>query len=211
MITEVIMKRELFGCEIGQCSKSEFFSATDLVRAGNKWRIANNLPLFNMSTWMQNNSTKEFIKSLEEKFGQVKVNSRGKNSNTWIHPYLFIDLALAINPLLKIEVYSWIYDYLLKYRNDSGDSYKLMAGALFNSFPNKVKFPHYIMKVAAHIKNDVICVNDWQVATEKQLKVRDKIHENIALLADILPTDDAVRIGIKKALDSFKEIKEEIK
>ena len=41
MVTEVIMKRELFGHEISQKSKSEFFSATDLSKAGNEWRRSN--------------------------------------------------------------------------------------------------------------------------------------------------------------------------
>ena len=53
MVTEVIMKREIFGKEISQKSKSEFFSATDLVRAGNRWRIQNELEPFNMKAWLQ--------------------------------------------------------------------------------------------------------------------------------------------------------------
>jgi hypothetical protein len=44
-------------------------------------------------------------------------------------------------------------------------------------------------------------VDDWQGATEKQLKLRDKVHENIALVTDIIRNvDKAVDISIKKAL-----------
>lgn len=199
METAVIMKRVLFGCEIGQNSKNEFFSATDLVMAGNKWRVANGLPFFNMGTWFQNPSVKDFVSALEAKYGDVKISSRGRNGTTWVHPYLFIDMALSISPELKIEVYSWIYDHLIQYRNDSGDSYKKMAGALYTSYPNKSKFPFYIAKIADEIKKSCR-VDNWQEAGEEKLKLRDKIHENIALLSDLLPTDDAVRIGIKKAL-----------
>jgi hypothetical protein len=206
MKTEVVMKRELFGNSISQCSKSEFLSATDLVSAGNKWRVQNGLPFFNMSTWFQSDKTKEFVKALENKYGIVKINSRGKNSHTWVHPYLFIDMALAISPELKIEVYGWLYDKLLAYRNDSGDSYKRMAGALYNSYPNKAKFPGYIVAVADFIRDTVVKAKDWQTATEDQLKLRDKIHDNIALLADILPCDDAVRIGANKAYDQLKGV-----
>ena len=49
MKTQVLMKRELFGCEITQQSKTEFFSATELVSAGNKWRASNGLINFNLS------------------------------------------------------------------------------------------------------------------------------------------------------------------
>ena len=48
MKTEVVMKREIFGKEIKQKSKSEFFSATDLERAGNAWRATNGLGLFDI-------------------------------------------------------------------------------------------------------------------------------------------------------------------
>ena len=201
MKTEVIMSRELFGKNISQKSKTEFFSATDLFRAGNAWRIVNGMQPLDMRQWLQNKGTKEFIESLSEKFGKVLISGRGRGNHTWVHPYLFIDMALALSPKLKIEVYGWLYDLLLKYRNDSGDSYKKMSGALYHSLSNKSEFPRYIMKVAEKIKTE-IGVHNWNEATELQLKIRDRIHENIALLSDILPTDDSVRIGIKKGMNS---------
>jgi hypothetical protein len=197
MQTEVVMKRELFGQVISQKSKSEMFSATELVAAGNKWRIANGLPFFSLAAFFQNKSTKEFLQMLENKYGVVKINSRGKGGNTWVHPLLFIDIALAISPALKIEVYEWLFDHLLKYRNESGDSYKKMSGALYLKHTNKTAFPKYIQVVAERIKQ-ACGVKDWQEAEEKQLKKRDKIHESISLLCDILPIDEAVRIGIEK-------------
>ena len=57
MKTEVVMKRELFGNEISQKSKIEFFSATDLVRVGNKWRFSRDLPMFNLSAFLTNIKT----------------------------------------------------------------------------------------------------------------------------------------------------------
>jgi hypothetical protein len=200
MKTEVIMKRELFGREISQKSKSELFSATDLVRAGNAWRIGQGLPPFDLTAFFSYKSTKEFIASLEKNNLTVKISGRGRSSHTWVHPFLFIDIALAISPELKIEVYSWLYDHLLKYRNESGDSYKKMAGALFFKYPNKSDFPKYIQKVATIIKAELQAKN-WNEENERTLKLRDKIHENIALLCDVIPCDDAVRIGIKKALE----------
>ena len=199
METMVIMKRSLFNCEISQNSKTEFFSATDLIRAGNKWRIANNLQHIDLNDWFNLKSTKEFISELEKKYGIVKISARGRGRHTWVHPYLFLDMALAISPSLKIEVYGWLYDYLLKYRNDSGDSFKRMSGSLYNNQTNKQLFPEYIKKVGFHIKN-VCNVTDWQTATEEQLKLRDKIQDNISLLSDVLKNNDtAVRIGTHKA------------
>ncbi len=198
METEVVMKRKLFGQEIKQKSKSEFFSATDLVRAGNRWRIQNNLQPFNLSEWFRQRKVKEFINELEREFETVKISGRGRGHNTWVHPYLFIDLALALNPKLKIEVYKWLYDELIKYRNDSGDSYKKMVGALLLNANNKTLFLTKIKIYANEIR--VACgVADWQKASEMQLKLRNKIHENVALLCSVLKNnDDAIRIGILK-------------
>lgn len=204
MKTEVIMKREIFGKEVSQKSKSEFFSATDLVAAGNFWRISNGLSPFDQKKWFQRKDVKEFISSLESRYGKVKISGKGRGHHTWVHPFVFIDMALAISPDLKIEVYAWLYDHLLKYRNDSGDSYKKMAGSLYDNQTNKYNFPEYMRSVAEEIK--VQCgVKEWQEATENQLKIRDRIHENISLLCDIIPNNEAVRLGIKKAVEK-KEI-----
>jgi len=200
MVTNVIMKRNLFGKEISQNTKNSFFSVSDLVKAGNNWRAVNGLELFNLKNWLLSKSSKEFIESLEKKYGKVKINSRGKGSHTWVHPLLFIDIALAISPELKIEVYEWLFDELIKARSLSGDSYKKMCGYLYSNYSNKRNFPMYISDVAKKIQLACNLKNgDWQTATEEQLKLRDKIQDNISLLADILrDTDQAVKLGILK-------------
>ena len=201
MQTEVMMKREMFGMEIKQKSKTEFFSATDLVKAGNKWRTMNGLSLFDLTEWLRRKSSIEFIETLSSRYGKVKISARGRGHDTWVHPYLFIDIALAISPDLKIEVYEWLFDHLLRYRNDSGDSYLKMAGALWERCRNKSSFKEYIASVANKIK--LAChVTDWNKAQEHQLKMRYKIQENIALLSEILPNlDEAVRLGIIKSFN----------
>ena len=145
MKTEVTMKRTLLGGEIRQRSKSEFFSANDLLRVGNLWRLNNGLNIISLAEWFKRKATKEFIKVLEDNTGlPVKQSTRGRDASTWVHPFLFIDLALAINPKIKLEVYQWLFDYLLKYRNNSGESYKLMTGALYANFKNKQLFHKFI-------------------------------------------------------------------
>jgi hypothetical protein len=185
MKTEVIMKRSLFDSEISQRSKTGYFSATDLIKAGNAWRIMNKMPPFSYTEWIRTKSVKEFIQELESKFDQPIIKAQGRGTHTWVHPFIFIDLALAMSPTLKIEVYSWIYDELLKYRNDSGDSYKKMAGALYLTISNKSNFKTEIAYVAQKIK-EACKVDDWQNATEDQLKRRDKIHDAIFILSDVL-------------------------
>jgi hypothetical protein len=206
MQTEVIMKRELFGCQISQKSKSEFFSATDLVKAGNRWRIINEMSPFNFSQYLNTQQAKDFISSIEGKYMiNAIVKARGRGTHTWVHPLLFIDIALAINPKLKIEVYEWLFDNLIKFRNESGVSYKRMCGTLFAKTTQKTKFYEYISTVAEKIKLACNVKNDWNDATEEQLKLRDKIQDNISLLCEVLSsTDEAVRLGILKTTKLLK-------
>lgn len=198
MKTQVLVKRELFGSEIKQQSDTGFFSATDLVKVGNKWRSSRGLSVFNFSAFLNNSKTKEFIEELNNKYDIVISKGKSKKSTTWVHPLLFIDIALAINPKLKVEVYEWLFDNLIKFRNDSGDSYKEMSAAIWQRFQNKREYPVYIQKVANHIKKSCN-VEDWNTATENQLRLRDKIHYSIKTLTNVLTnTNEAVRLGIKE-------------
>lgn len=204
MKTKVLMKRTLFDGHISQRSDNGYLSKNDLLSTGNNWRVLNGKPAFDYTGWLRTNSTQDFIAELEKQLEVKVINSgRGRNSVTWLHPYLFIDMALSISPKLKIEVYSWLYDELIKYRNFSGDSYKKMCGVLFNRTNSKTTFHKDITKLAKIIKIEC-SVSDWDTATEKQLILRDRIHENISLLADIMPkTKEAIRISIVKAKESI--------
>ena len=202
MKTEVIMKRELLGMEISQKSKSEFFSLTDLVKAGNKWRALNGLSPFDVQGYMKQKSTKEFTQELKEKYGKVKISARGRGHHTWVHPYLFVDVALAISPKLKIETYEWLFDSLLTNRNDSGDSYKKMSGAIWGIHPNKSTFHKTISNIAKTIQLECGCL-DWQKANKEQLQLRNRIHENIFLLSDFIKSvDKCVEVSVIKAKES---------
>ena len=196
------MKRKLFGEEISQKSKSEFLSATDLVRAGNYWRACKKQPLFEIDSYYKSIEFKEFEKTLKEKYGEVRQIGRGRgNQHTWVHPLIFIDIALKISPILKMEVYEWIVDNLLKYRNESGVSYKKMCGVLFQKTKSPSTFHKFIEKVADKIK--LACgVDDWNKASEEQLRKREKIQDNISLLADVLnDIEKAVDLAILKAIN----------
>lgn len=204
MKTPALTERKLLDCTIRQNSKTAMLSVNDLLIAGNNWRALNKMSQFNYNSWYTSRATKEFIAELEKVFGvgNVVKARRGNQGSTWFHPYLFIDLALAISPKLKVEVYSWLYDELLKYRNFSGDSYRKMCGVLYDRTTKKSTFSKSIVDLANRIQNE--CgVRDWEAATEEQLKLRDKIHNNIALLGEIMGNlNEAIRLGIHYAKNS---------
>jgi hypothetical protein len=43
-------------------------------------------------------------------------------SSTWMHPLLFIDFAMYINPEFKYQVLKFVCDDMIKYRNEAGDN-----------------------------------------------------------------------------------------
>lgn len=205
MKTEVILSRPFMGSSIEQKSKSGMFSATDLVKIGNTKRKELGQSTFNLSQFLKTKSTTEFIEELQKTNERVIIKGRGRDSKTWVHPLLFIDIALSLNPKFKVEVYQWLYDELLRYRNDSGESYKKMAGALYDRYTNKKDFYKYIAKVATFIKEKCE-VSDWNKASQEKLFLRDKMHENIALLCSVLKDpSEAVRIGVYKAKEDLKD------
>lgn len=206
MKTEVTLQRPFMGHFVEQKSKSGMFNLTKFVNLANLKRRELDKTTFNLSQFLKQKSTVIFIEELQKENEVVITKGRGRNSSTWAHPLLFIDMALAIDPKFKIEVYKWLMDELLKNRNDSGDSYRKMSGALYERIGQKAVFPKYIIRVANHIKTS-LGVNDWNKATQNQLHLRDKIHENISLLCSVLTNpDDAVRIGVVKTLEDNKDI-----
>jgi len=203
MKTAVIMKRRLWGFEISQNSKTGFFSLTDTVAAGNYWRTANNLTLFDAREWFRRSSSKEFMDALECKYGQIRTIGRGRGNHTWVHPLLFLDVALAVSPKLKIEVYEWVNDGLLQIRNDSGDSYKRMCSVLLAMTEDKTQFVDLVADVAIMIRQ-ACGVKDWQRASLEELKMRDKCHDNIALSVKLLKSiDNGVREGLSATIEAF--------
>ena len=118
MKTEVIMKRDFLWSSISQKSKSSFFSLTDLAKTWNQWRLSNWKWLFNISSYLSTKSSKEFVAEVERQFWKAIIKWRWKWSHTRAHPFIFLDVALAMSPTLKVKVYGWLYDSLLKYRND---------------------------------------------------------------------------------------------
>ena len=79
-------------------------------------------------------STKEFVSILSSKEGisldKVYMASRGKNGGTWMHPLLFVDFAMWLNPEFKYDVLSFVRDKMIEYRDKAGDAYKKLSNEI---------------------------------------------------------------------------------
>ena len=202
--TEVVMKREMLGLEIRQKHKTGFFSVSDIERVSNKHRVENGLSIQKATDYFRSPKSKEFISELIETVGDIQTGGKGRGNEKWVHPYLFIDIALWYSPSLKVKVYQWIYDNLTVFRDNSGESFKVMSKALIENCDLKGNASIYIPKVARAIYKAVgVSGNDkWEKATESQLHLRDKIQQAITTASyfskDI---DKIIDIGIKSAME----------
>lgn len=198
MKTEVIMVRFIEDREVRQKSKSELFSANDLLRIINRKRVEDELPTVSFHQYMQIHSTKEFINELSIQQNKTvdELIYANKKNGTWVHPYIFLDIALWAYPKLKVKVYEWIHDSLLQYRNKSGDSFKEMNIALDAAFNIGGRYWIYAQvanKIADYCK--VGFEDDrWNTATQEQLQLRDAIQNAVITVCEsgFVPADSDI-------------------
>jgi hypothetical protein len=134
MKTNQTLTRQMGNFEVFQRTSDGFFNATALLRQWNKGDKKKDLDDF-----LGNKMTKEYIKVIEskenlntQKSGDLKVvkSTRGKFGGTWMHPFLFIDFAMWLNVEFKYEVIKFVYDQLIQYRIEAGDTYREMAAEI---------------------------------------------------------------------------------
>ena len=47
-----------------------------------------------------------------------------------MHPILFIKFAMWLNPRFEVQVIKFVYDQMIKYRNDAGDAYRELGASV---------------------------------------------------------------------------------
>lgn len=131
MKTNNIMLRPMGQFNVEQRTKDGMFNATQLLR---QWNDANGEKK-EVTKFFENENTKEFISALisEENLNtqnSAYLKSRGKKGGTWMHPILFIKFAMWLNPRFEVQVIKFVYDQMIKYRNDAGDAYRELANSV---------------------------------------------------------------------------------
>jgi hypothetical protein len=188
MKTAVIMVRDLNGVSVRQNHKTWFFNANDLLDLYNK----NNKKKKEMWAYLKTDNFKSFqeavIKNeilntnknteLENSFKTIET-KRWKYWWTWMHPYIFLDFAMWLSPDFKVNCMKWLYDNLIKFRDECGDSFKKVNKALFDKKPN---LPPFEYSNEAKMINKIVfwSPNGGQrnLATAEQLELLKKLQES---------------------------------
>lgn len=162
------MKRKMGTFDVCQRTSDGMFNATELLK---QWNAMNGTRK-ELASYFKMESTNEFIEALkkEENLDMAKSPyvksraSRGNKVGTWMHPLLFIDFAMWINPTFKVKVLKFVYDEMIKYRNEAGDAYRKLGASVQTIVP-KSFMPSAMSKTAEAI--------NWVVFNGHQLNQRN--------------------------------------
>ncbi len=206
------MERELMGMVVRQNHKTCMLCANDLHSVGNSARNISGFSKKQMASYFNLESTRELINEIclidNLKSEEVKKSERGKSGGTWVHPVLFVDMAMWYSPELKVRIIKWVVDGLLDARDESGNEFKAMMTELTKCFPDEMSDPSKYIAVSRSIAAACrvgLGKDKWQQATEDQLKLRKKIQESAVLLADMSPNvGTCINKAIEKSLNKLQ-------
>lgn len=136
---------------IMQRTSDGYFEANTLLR---QWNANSNSRKKQISEFLNSNRTFEFIAEIKNRESherknvnadfQVVINKKGKvtkNGRTpdeiYMHPYLFIDFAMWLNPSFKYDVIQFTSDQLIDFRKMAGDAYLELSTAIYSIVPKE--------------------------------------------------------------------------
>lgn len=198
MKTNQILTRPMGSFEVFQRTQDGMFNATELLK---QWNIKNGMKK-EIKDYFVNQSSKEFIDIIIEKENLNRGNSpylktRGKNGGTWMHPLLFIDFAMWINPAFKYDVLKFVYDQLIEYRNEAGNTYKEMAVQI-SRISKKSEIPTNISSIARALNHIVYGKH------EKEMRNKQAEEESMKELLKLqIKVTELIREGFIKSYDDL--------
>lgn len=181
MKTSVVMIRKMGDFKVHQRTKDGMFNATNLLKQFNKGERGKEV-----NDFLNNKKTIEFVGAIEDAENlnteKVVLSTRGKNGGTWMHPYLFIDFAMWINPKFKVNVIRFVYDELIKQRHNAGDNYIKLS-------QSGVKLNGYNFPMVATAMNWIVFgqkgKQQRQKATQDELMELNQIQTQLSFAIDM--------------------------
>lgn len=227
MKTNIVMKsedRNLFGIVIRQETKTGFLSISDLQQAYEtaRWQhgwndrkieaimqtidfkervyyILLNRGLINIeiSSFIENAKNDGIAKTLKS-LGVYKTTGARENKQVMADPYIWILIALEMNPMIYAKVVIWLTDTLIFDRIEAGDEFKPMNTAIQSIVEN----PDY-KKYAIAINKKVFgthVAGMRNLATANELKKITKLEQFITNSIEIgmITNDNHIMNAIQK-------------
>lgn len=221
MKTNVLLEskdRDLFGITIKQETKTGFLSVSELQKAYEKARWQYGWSEMNIASLMQSKKMierlfyilkeKDFIKvelsifiEMCEKEGITKVlkglgvwktTGKGNTRVVMCDPYIWISIALELNPIIYAKVIGFITDSLIFDRIEAGSEFKPMNNAIKSIIPNP-EYPKYAIAINKKVFGTHLS-GMRNLATAQELKKITKIEQFItnAIEIGMIRTDEQI-------------------
>lgn len=194
MKTSVIMNRKMGQFDVLQRTSDGYFDANDLLY---QWRKSHPTFKDTFNDFLAQNKVRSFITELENELGNNSIphnwgladllsvtKIKGRNTKhgrtkdqIWCHPYLYIKLAMWINPKFELQVIKFVYDELIKNRHLAGDNYNVLTAALA-TLPD-IDYRQIAMAIQWIVFNKT-GKNLRQSATQEQLHEISEIEHSLA-------------------------------
>ena len=223
MKTNITMKsekdRELFGVVIKQETKTGFMSLTDLqeaythARVLNGWRdkridhiikqVENSERIYYLlkEQGFVNVSIDTFTEMVEKdgiikvlkKAGVYKTTGRAENKTTMCNSYIWVLIAMELNPQLYAKVVTWLTDKLILNRIEAGNMCKTLNSALY-----KIKNTDF-SKIAIEINKKVFGKHEAGIRNTRgkdELEKLYRLEDRLAFAIDrgyIKSTDEIIK------------------
>jgi len=204
-ITITSTDRELFGVTIRQQTKDGMLNLSDLVESYTQNRVKNGWAEKNITVIME--SDKETLFYLLEKQGLIKIQIRSfieeienqgfakymksigvykttgarHTKTVWVNPYIWVMVAMELNPIFKAEVIGWLTDSLILNRIEAGQFYKELASSMAKF--NNVDY----VKVAKGLNYCIFNKHETglrNTANKDQLKELERLEAKLAYAID---------------------------
>lgn len=174
-----MMVRCIDSFSVTQRTSDGYFDGSELLR---QWNSVDGNPRRQMSKFLEMDSTRDFLKALaidESQSAnlligenQLLIKIKGRNTKNgkmpdkvWMNPLLFIKFAMWINPVFEVKVLRFVYDEMIRCRNDAGDAYKELSSAVMTIVPNDF-MPKAMKKVGEAL--------NWIVFNSHEKMLRNK-------------------------------------
>lgn len=195
MKTNAIMLRPMGAFTVEQRTKDGMFNATALLKQWNSMVSVNTqnsgvLRKKDLDDFFNGKNVEDFLSALKEEEHlsdkECYVATRGKRGGTWMHPILFIKFAMWLNPRFEVQVIKFVYDQMIKFRNDAGDAYRELSSSV-GSIVSKEFMPVAMSHIAKGL--NYIVFNDHQPNIRNQKGSEDLMMELFHMerkLADLI-------------------------
>ena len=179
MKTNQEMVRYIDNFSVVQRTSDGYFDGGELLR---QWNSIEGNTRRRMDKYLESDNTSEFLKALavDESHrskmtigeNQLVIKVRGRNTKegktpdkVWMNPLLFIKFAMWINPTFEVKVLRFVYDEMIRYRNDAGDAYKELSSAVMKIVPRDF-MPKAMQKVGEAL--------NWVIFNSHEKMLRNK-------------------------------------